>query len=882
MFSKKIFAVARLVILSFISLLFMTCDPGLGKAVDTQAPKVEIQFPATKSVLKGGFTVKGIASDEVKVEKCTVTFKSIKNPVEKSFTATVEGDNFSVSINPQSDGLPDGDYNVTVTVSDAYRNSKADVVYTIDNTAPTVLITSPNSYSESNWPNMYKTFSIKGEVYDATTISEVTVYIVDENGTILDDLVAEGTNTFSARFDNPFGEEKECFYYAVAKDAGGNVNTYCYHSSDIRKLLAESNKSEQQSQTKNTFPSINAIGYVDQGQENNLTDEIDSSVLLNVKIDNNKSEKKADSFPGFKYFAQDTAQVQWLNIKKGGASGIAIGTPVLGTIMPPTDQSALDYSSVTVWVASGIDGSSENFEPYSDNNKLECCTIADEETGDKQVKLKPVGESLSFQIDSHPGNGNDWKTGYYKAKIYFKTDSNIEGSDECIFQVTSGAPKLTEGNFAENEFSSYYRGYMTGKTVSESKNYLSGKSLTSDESSSVEMEWQYTGANIYGEKFDSPAYKNIPDSEGVYRIPIEIDTVSHENDGEYTYTITAAPNSTLSTVISRVVVIDTKNPVIVLNNLENNKVLDEKTYTVKGNIDDANGISQVEYQLFAGDTQVLANGNSASGWVVIDGAKSSIELQLSNLTVGTSYTLKLKATDVAGNTNAENDYTYSFKIDDVNPEITTTVSPLIMYDNDNNSETAEEETVNGTIKVNTKVSDSNKLKAVYYTFDSSLADNADWSGENKFTDSELSNGKIIEVDTTKYSDKTNLPLRIKAVDGAGNYTIKVLNPVINQESGFNPNATLHCGAMGLMQLMPATAQGLGVTNAYDAEQNIEGGTKYLKGLMDKFGNDKQLALAAYNAGPNAVKKYGGIPPYAETQNYVKKVLSKYDTYKGAN
>jgi soluble lytic murein transglycosylase-like protein len=133
--------------------------------------------------------------------------------------------------------------------------------------------------------------------------------------------------------------------------------------------------------------------------------------------------------------------------------------------------------------------------------------------------------------------------------------------------------------------------------------------------------------------------------------------------------------------------------------------------------------------------------------------------------------------------------------------------------------------------------------------------------------------------TVNRSDIDNLVSKYAEKNGLDEDFVKA---VINQESGFNPNATSKCGAMGLMQLMPATAQGLGVTDAYDAEQNIDGGTKYLKGLLDRFDNNKSLALAAYNAGPNAVKKYGGIPPYSETQNYVKSVLSKYDTYKGAN
>jgi soluble lytic murein transglycosylase-like protein len=109
----------------------------------------------------------------------------------------------------------------------------------------------------------------------------------------------------------------------------------------------------------------------------------------------------------------------------------------------------------------------------------------------------------------------------------------------------------------------------------------------------------------------------------------------------------------------------------------------------------------------------------------------------------------------------------------------------------------------------------------------------------------------------------------------------LLRGLIRQESNFDPNARSSAGAMGLCQLMPATAAGLGVTNPSDPVQNIEGGAKYLRQQLDRFGGDVAKALAAYNAGPGAVAKYGGVPPYAETQAYVQKVMAYAEQYRGA-
>jgi hypothetical protein len=107
----------------------------------------------------------------------------------------------------------------------------------------------------------------------------------------------------------------------------------------------------------------------------------------------------------------------------------------------------------------------------------------------------------------------------------------------------------------------------------------------------------------------------------------------------------------------------------------------------------------------------------------------------------------------------------------------------------------------------------------------------------------------------------------------------LVKAVIFAESGYNPNAVSRKGAAGLMQLMPQTARDLKVSNSFDPGENIRGGVRYLKFLLDTFKGDVSLALAAYNAGLSKVARYGGVPPYEETQNYVAKVMSYHNSYR---
>jgi len=156
--------------------------------------------------------------------------------------------------------------------------------------------------------------------------------------------------------------------------------------------------------------------------------------------------------------------------------------------------------------------------------------------------------------------------------------------------------------------------------------------------------------------------------------------------------------------------------------------------------------------------------------------------------------------------------------------------------------------------------------------------------------SQISSGEVVSSAVVSQPSKESSsggpdPLFHSIIQEASNrYQVDpdLIRAIIMAESSYNPRAVSRKGARGLMQLMPATAKALGVKDSFNPEHNIHGGVKYFKQLLDRFGGDVKIALAAYNAGSRKVREYEGIPPFKATHYYIKKVFSYYSHYKTAS
>lgn len=166
------------------------------------------------------------------------------------------------------------------------------------------------------------------------------------------------------------------------------------------------------------------------------------------------------------------------------------------------------------------------------------------------------------------------------------------------------------------------------------------------------------------------------------------------------------------------------------------------------------------------------------------------------------------------------------------------------------------------------------LAAIRSRIDELSAGPTAWSTFDGLVAAAVGRANAVKAPESACVTRSEIDRLVKVNSQQYNVDPNLIAAIIANESGFDSNATSSVGAQGLMQLMPETAAGLGVSDAYDAAQNIRAGTRYLRKLLDRFGST-ELAVAAYNAGPDAVRRYGGVPPYAETQGYVRSVLAIY-------
>ncbi len=552
--------------------LLVTCNVGLGAAVDTKPPEIAITSPEIDSHLKGPFTLSGTVSDDIALSGVQVVFdeqlaaSETGTPRSYSFSAQVNAaeKTWSIALNTPEAGIfpiADGNYKITATAIDtARRSSIATTGLKVDNTAPTVLLTSPLTWGAGLFqPVFYRVIDLKGEVYDANTLSSVTVSLYGDSGNLLSQKIADGTNTWSVRFADAdvtsFTDDQVIYYSVVARDLAGNTNTRYFHRFDVYPLLTATSGYV-------VFPSMNQIGRLETGKiteaEGLTAAELDGIAYAVAS--------HADA-PSFRFRTQESNKVQWLNIT-GATSAIGIGVPVVGTILPAIDGSSIDPDFIEFTIYRKSDTSLSN--PIEQN----------------VVSLSAVGASINFEVQPRDEMGIDLSSGNYLIYLEYRTSSGLEVTTNMEFGITSGLPVLRE-TLVGGLSSPLLATRITALPVT-----LGGTSTSSDGNVAIAPEYSVNGGAQTGSGVTI-------DASGNWTLPVSAPS-DGSNDGTWTYILSTTEGG-LSTTLSRIIVVDTQSPVLTVNSPAAGQIMSGAggQLSFAGTADDGSGsgVSTVYYKL---------------------------------------------------------------------------------------------------------------------------------------------------------------------------------------------------------------------------------------------------------------------------------------------
>ena len=578
--------------------LFLTCDVGLGNSVSTKPPSVSITSPAANSDIAGTLTMTGSAAADTFLTSVAVTLIETSSGAKLGpFTATVDATakTWSIALNKTAGSreIPDGTYKVTVVATDsANRTSEANTVYQIDNTVPTVLVTSPLTYGSSGVPEFYQTIDVKGEVYDASTLKQVHVQLLSADGSsILAEGDADGTNTWTKRFDyssgvaGPLKDGTSYCYNIIATDAAGNANVFFYHRSDIYPLLSVNSDGYV------TFPSMYDFGRLDQiASVSSLSDGLTKAILANWRhgVDSSAAQK----YPDFKFWAISSATVKFLNLS-GSSPAINVGVPIVGTILPPADGSAVMNSSLSVDI----------WHTNQDSTQVHYSKSS--------ISGTTGGTSVNFTATPLANDDSPLSSGVYYVQIKYKTNASAHEFVSPVqkFTVSASAPKFTSGSDGSNPLTSFAQSTVNSAST------ITGYAFQSDGKTPLTSDLISCTLDSDNDSLDRANVPVTVGADGSFSIAVAAAS-DHTNDGSNTYTIAAKAGTNsdaLTTTISRMFVVDTRAPTITPLDPTDNIWIDSSggTISLSGTASDAYTV---------GSTEINGSGVSKVYWSVSDTA----------------------------------------------------------------------------------------------------------------------------------------------------------------------------------------------------------------------------------------------------------------------